>query len=190
MPQRTANAGCKARPGWEKAVIVDARKGIRGVLVNAETGERIPFARWSNLETGEWEAWQATPDGKQVAKPPRLIRGQCKLRFVESYAPPLRQPAAVDAKAAAEQREEYHRKTEARLLVPGDECEAKGCHRLAGWTVAVERRLAPVRLGDGRLQEHGVVVAVHAFCDRHYRSPVSISERGVESQVEVAARPH
>lgn len=171
-------------------MIIDAHSGLRGVLVNADTNTRIPFARHANLETGEYEHFAATPDGLRMELPPRLIKGRAgKLRFVESYAPTIQAPAGVDAKAASEEREEYRRKTEPRLLIPGEYCEVRGCNKLAAWSVGIERLLTPVRQADGKLHEHAVLVRCCDYCSNHYRLPVQINQRGVESPVEFANRP-
>ena len=74
---------------------LDSKGGLRGILVNAQTMQRIPFARWANLETGEYEAFYAGPDGKafldSLGLPlypddqgkPRTVRGRAQLRFIE-----------------------------------------------------------------------------------------------------------
>jgi hypothetical protein len=55
-------------------MILDAKSGLRGVLLNHHTGQRIPFARWANTETGEYEAWAENPAGRED-NPPPLLRG-------------------------------------------------------------------------------------------------------------------
>lgn len=38
-----------------------------GVVIDTGTGKRIPFVRWCDLETGEYEAIRATADGQDYA---------------------------------------------------------------------------------------------------------------------------
>lgn len=170
-------------------MIIDAKSGIRGVLVDATTGRRIPFARYANLETGEWEAFQATLDGKLIAKPLNLLKGKCPLRFVESYAPKVKPVSVADRQAAVEEMEEVRRTTEQRLLLPGDYCEAKGCHRLAEWHVSWHKLLTPVVGPHGMPQERLALLSVHDYCSRHYRLPRETSLRGIEQELQVAVRP-
>ena len=42
-------------------MIIDSKAGARGMLVEAETGRPIRFARWANLETGAYEAFRMDP---------------------------------------------------------------------------------------------------------------------------------
>lgn len=61
---------------------LDARSPNKpaGVLVDRGTGKRIPFARWFDDETGEYEALQATADGKDILceedGSPIVVRGR------------------------------------------------------------------------------------------------------------------
>jgi len=176
-------------------MILDARKNpnLRGVLVDAATNQPIRWARWANLATGEFEAFKFDPKRiKDLGGCPTdfLYRGRTALKFVEDRTVPIRTPGNLDGKAVKQQMEEIRRTTTPKLLIPGDYCEVRGCHRLSAWSVADERILEPLPGPDGRLQERGIIVDVHAYCDRHFRLPVSTSLRGVESEVEVKiARP-
>jgi hypothetical protein len=176
-------------------MIIDSRKNpnLRGILVDAVTSQPIRWARWADLSTGEFEAFKFDPVRiKALGGIPSdfLYRGQTQLRFIEDKTVPIRQPSSLDARAAAQQMEEIRRTTQRKLLIPGDYCDVRGCGRLSAWLVADERILEPLSGPDGRLQERGVIVDTHAWCDRHYRSPVSTSLRGVESEVKVlVARP-
>jgi hypothetical protein len=166
-------------------MIFDAQSGIRGVLVNVDSGLRIPFAFWADLQTGEWKALAATPDGRRKLSPRRVLRGCNRLQFIP--APP-RPPAAASAAPLAELAKEVL-KGRAIVAVPGQECEERLCHRLATWEVSHEQEVEPARAEGGRLFERAVATSVHRYCARHYRPPVFTSVRGVQSEVAVSARP-
>lgn len=169
-------------------MIIDARSGVRGVLIDAATGKRIPFARWANLDTGEYEALAATPDGKAKAYPPRLIRGKTALRFLPGA--PLRGASPLSEEAKAEEAREFEaRHGKALLCPPGFECEERGCHDRALYLTADEQELTPDVMPDGTPCERARATRVHRWCAKHYRLPVMTSRRGVEREVEVAVRP-
>lgn len=159
---------------------LDAKSGLRGVLVNGDTGQPIRFARWADLDTGAYEAFAVGPDG-QMAWPPRVVRGQARLTFIPaasakpsacSATPPLSPTKAIRV-----------------LALPDRECEERGCHRLADWRVGHEQLVEPEIGPDGKAYERGVITAVHYYCSWHYRAPLSTSQRGVESEVPVRVRP-
>ena len=165
-------------------MILDAKSGLRGILVNAETGQRIPFARWANTETGEWEALAATPDGKSILQPKRIVRGKCRLRFVPSAGFVAPRPTVPEDPPLAAGE------TKRVLAIPGRECEERFCHREAVWLTGDEEELEPQIGTDGRGYERGRVVRIHRYCNEHYRPPVHTSRRGVESEIEITtARP-
>lgn len=168
-------------------MIIDSKSGLRGVLIDAETGERLAFARWANLATGEYEAFAATPDGRQILQPPRLVRGRRnRLKFVEA-AP--RYPSGP-GKLVIPEDEPPRRDVQRVPMVPGRPCEVRGCGKLAEWQVADAEELAPATLPDGTKAERSRVAAVHLYCSWHYRFPTWKSLRGVESEMtQVTARP-
>jgi len=93
-------------------MILDSKSGIRGVLVDESTGQRIAFARKANLETGEWEAWQATPDGKEIWHDadgkPVLLKGRCRLKFIPAVLiTPGPAPDPEDVKIEAGYKEAF-----------------------------------------------------------------------------------
>jgi hypothetical protein len=176
---------------------IDARSGVRGLLVDAETGRLIRWARWAEVpddprQPGEYEAWrypEAECRARFAAGEPRealLLRRRCRLRFVPA-APLAVRP--TDPRDLAGSLDEARRRWAPKLLVCGEECEEPGCHRLSAWWVSDERLIEPERDADGVLHERAVTTRARAYCDRHYRGPVQTSLRGVESEVEVGARP-
>lgn len=78
---------------------IDAiRDNIRdSVLVDSFDNQRIPFAVWANMETGEWRAYKPTPDGKKLASNdgvnPIVINGRAKGKLkLLSGAPLVKEP--------------------------------------------------------------------------------------------------
>lgn len=181
-------------------MIIDAKNpnlATRGMLFNADTGERIPFAFWADTDTGEWKAWRRGPDGRPLVRregngfsADSVVSGRCRLRWVPAVnlpaprrggRPPENVPLAELARDA--------RKGRPILAIPGRECEEPGCHRLAVWDTGDEQEVEPEVGPDGSKWERGVLVRKHRWCDWHYRPPVSTSLRGVENEVQVEARP-
>ena len=71
-------------------MIIDAREpdSPRGTVFNADTGERIPYVYWCNLETGEYRRYVTDAEGKFIIDYGRPIgmrvrkaHGRCRLRF-------------------------------------------------------------------------------------------------------------
>lgn len=179
-------------------MIFDARNDLRGTLYNADTGEKIRHARWHDEATGEYEAW-ATDAAGNIIRPPRLIRGRCRLRFVvDEQATAMvraarlqvgRSAGRVETPAEMKQLLADHRKGRPIIAIPGRECEIATCHALALWETTDEEAIEPQMGTDGRLYDRGMTVRIHRYCDRHYRNPLFTSRRGVVSEVAVQARP-
>jgi hypothetical protein len=171
-----------------------AQPGLHGVLVKAATGERIAFARYANLDTGQWQAWAATPDGRLMALPARLVGGTCPLRFVESYAPPVQTSALPDGAGDRQQgqalQQRFRRITERIVLIRGLSCEQPGCGRDAAYRVADEMLLPAEAGAQGQQFERAMTVHSHRYCERHYRQPRQLAPNGdTVRTVEVATCP-
>lgn len=180
---------------------LDAKtSGVRGTFRRADNGQPVRWVRWYDDQTQEWEAFRVDPQlAKQRGIPlaTLLYRGRCPLVFTPTNpveAKPLGRQAS--STPLEEIRREVLKggevKAEPILFVPGmptPECEEPLCHRPAVWSVAVEQLVEPERGADGKLYERAVTVAAACFCDRHYRNPRQISERGVENEIVVTARP-
>jgi hypothetical protein len=177
---------------------LDAKSGVRGLLVNVETGALIRFTLWAEIpddprQPGEYEAWRWPPDecrrryaaGEQ--RESLVVRGRCRLRFVP--AAPLFAPRPSAREDLAGSLDEARRRVDRRLLVLGTECSEPLCHRPATWAVSWEQLIEPERDADGNLHERAVCVRRVAYCEAHYRPPRQRSLRGVESEVPVLARP-
>lgn len=172
-------------------MILDAKSGLKGVVVDADTSERIPFVKWANLDTGEYRAWACTPDGRRRLEPRREITGRRRvLRFIP-FAPKRKPSLKVECAAERSDRLEHERQIACRrVIVPGILCEVRGCGRLAEYGVSDEQELEPSIRPDGVPCERAASIRQHLFCSRHYRLPVFTSLRGVESEANnVTVRP-
>jgi hypothetical protein len=114
-------------------VRIDARQGVRGVLIDRGTGRRIPLARWYDPETGEYEAFAEGPGGTvrlDDKGQPVIVRGRAvgRLELVpqgSAWSPP--KPPAPTVTPPAEglvqyQRvyfEVWNRRGEARKCIQG-----------------------------------------------------------------------
>lgn len=176
---------------------LDSRAGVRGMVRNRDTGELIRWVRWAEIpedpeQPGEFEAFRSNPEEWKARGLPLseiIYRGRARLQFIPAAPRIGGRPTSA--------RELYESLDDARkslvnpkLLVPGEECEERFCHRLASWQVADEHEIEPHTDAEGRRHERAVTVRVHCYCDRHFRLPVMVSRRGVESEVNVEARPH
>lgn len=176
---------------YPRPMILDARSGVRGTLWNADTGQPIHKARWANLNTGDWEALATLPDG-QVIQPVRLIRGRCRLRFVPAgtvAASTATAPAEVTMPVYPLESLPGQRAGTPIVAILGQECECRGCHRLATWRTADEEELEPAVGPEGALAERARVVRYHLWCDWHYQPPLFTSLRGVLKETHPRARP-
>ncbi len=169
-------------------MVIDSKSGLRGMLVDADTGKPIRWAKWADLDSGEYTAFRINPkEARQRGIPLEsiLYSGKTRLRWVPA-APRFRPSKPSDAESLDEARQ---RLGIAIPPVDGVECEEPGCHRLAEWSVAREQLIEPERMPDGTLAERAVMIGRHQYCSRHYRNPVQVSLTGVESEVEATARP-
>ena len=180
---------------------IDSRSGLRGMLINADTGEPIRWAKWADTDTGEYEAFSRDPaEVEQLGLPlaAYLYYGRASLRFVAAPAvatllPPAHRVGAGEFSPHAKEeiRRRYREVGEARriLATAGVECECPGCHRLATWKTGDVVECEPILGDDGKPYRQSITIRGHCYCDRHYRPPVATSLRGVEAEVAVGARP-
>lgn len=169
---------------------IDSRTGLRGKFQNAVTGAPIRFVIWADLDTGEFEAFRTTQDGTSKLRDWRGIairyRGRQPLRFLPDAplikVPTQRQPYMPDL-------EEERRRLGVAPVAPEEECEAPGCHRRYEYETGDEQIVQPATDEHGKPYEVGVTTKVHRFCSWHFRNPLSVSERGVESEIQTTVRP-
>lgn len=175
---------------------LDSRSGVRGMLFDAETGRPIRWVRWAEVpddpeQQGEFEAFRVDPKEAKARGVPLaeiVYQGRCRLRFVP--AAPRFGIKPSDARDMAESLDDARRRlVQPKLLIPGEECDEHGCHRLSCWRVSDEVEIEPRTLADGRLAERAITTRVRSYCHMHYRLPTFETIRGVQSEVKVDARP-
>lgn len=162
---------------------IDSASGLRGKWFD-ESGARVPFVIWYETETFDFEALVAVADGSRPVRPNIRYKGKKKLRFVQNDL--------LTAVARVVPKPECPPVEVQGVQVGADcnaECEAKGCHRRATWLTGDEQLVEPATGEDGKRYERGVIVRGHYYCSKHFRLPVSTSLRGVESEIQVTARP-
>lgn len=173
-------------------MILDSKS--RGILFDADRNQPIRWARWADIpadpgQPGEYEAFRIEPVAARRAGIPLesiLYRGRARLRFIPAAPKYGRKPADVEPLGEA------RRRLGVVALPPavGVECQEKGCHRLAVWSVSDEKEIEPAVLPDGTREERAVCVGRRRYCDRHYRWPTFESLGGIEREVtEIQARP-
>lgn len=181
---------------------LDAKtSGVRGEFRRADNGQVIRWVRWYDDVTHVFEAFRYDPQiagDRGVPLRSILYQGRCELVFRETaVAAPKPSGRIAPATPLAEIKREILKGGEVRatpiVYVPGApliECMEPKCHQAAAWSVATERIVEPERGDDGKLYERAIAVDVHCWCNRHYRAPIQISARGVESEVPITrARP-
>ncbi len=177
-------------------MIISAKSGKRGVLVNADTGERIPLARWANTETGEYERF-ATLDGKTILRDgdnrPLVNRGKANIKFIESQAiiNPAKEPLTPEQEKEEIRTIAKDYVTDYQEITPTDdvECDERNCHKLARWKVAHEQEIDPGVNTTGNPCERAITIDVELFCDDHWRPPTITTTRGITKEHTVDVRP-
>lgn len=158
-------------------MILRAGDGLRGSLVDLDTGRPIPRAYWADTETGEYEAFRTGPDGRVLRDASGALlthRGKGRLAFVPRPRPPA-DSKPEDLLAADRETLRRFRRVTGPLLT--ERCEHPGCTRLAGWAVTDEVPLAPV-VRNGRRFARAAVVGRRCYCSWHYRGPRELDARG------------
>lgn len=188
---------------------ITAKDGHRGVLVDLDTGRRIPHARWYDTETGEYETVQRGLDGVPV-----FTRGRGRLKFIQGAILYHRAAATGEApipagspSLARGQRTGRGRRLPGWLLE--HDCEAYACIRKAQWVTADEIQLPPgektvvippIIAGNGsilvpaktvvRRYQRGKVLRRHYWCHQHYTCPgIQHPDGSIDPQEVQAGRP-
>ena len=170
------------------------RAGQSGVLVDADTGQRIRWAMWANLTTGEYEALRMHPAEirrRGLKAVDCAYKGRAHLRYV-AFAPRVVGLSKPHTASEIAEMVRHARKGLPCLIVEGVECDEPKCHRLAEWQTVEEQEIEPAigaPFGVAQPLERAVAVKVWRWCPWHYRFPTFKSLRGVESETQVKARP-
>ena len=170
----------------------DSKSGLRGMFIDRDTNRPVRWIVWAEIpddpeQMADYEAFRSNPEEwKARGFPLSEIRykGRCRLRFIPS-APRygVRPTSQKDLQGSLD--EARKRLVEPKLLIPGEECEERGCHALSEYRVSWEQIIEPALDEAGNLCERAVMTQVHCYCSKHYRLPRMVSQRGVESEVEV-----
>jgi hypothetical protein len=181
--------------------VLDSRKGVSGVLINAQTNERIPFARWASIPDdpnaeGEFEALAVDQFGNKMV-PARVYRGRCRLRFIPKAAPDLPRKIPVNTGTAltrlppSSPAVQPQRRAVPVLMLRNRPCQHYACLRMAEWQVSEEVELAPITGTDGRLYDTAKHVRTWYYCSWHYKAPKLFDARGeLICEHNVKARPN
>lgn len=172
-------------------IVLDAKSGVRGRLIDLDAGRDILYVRRAVLpddpsQLGEYEAFRVGPDG-DIAKEngkPLTYTGRCRMRF---------EPAAIANKTPVEPvthrpvRQKFEKIT---VPVLGLNCQHYACNRTAAWTVSDEVPTAPVQSGS-KWFGTAKLIGRRFYCDWHYRPPRIIDTKGevMEELHEIKARP-
>ena len=186
---------------------------VRVEFRRADTSEAVRWIRWYDTESHEYEAFAADPDAfqqKHAAMPRQLVQQGLRRLVVRGRQqlltnPPLEQLLAILAQAKAafapkpstplgEIRREILRGQTVRTIQldpNGDppECDEPKCHRKAEYVVVEREQHVEPAVFQSSSFERAVMLGAKAYCAWHYRAPVQISVRGVESEISVKVRP-
>lgn len=165
---------------------IDSRTdGVRGLLVNMETGKPIRAAIWADLDTGEYEAFKVDEKGaimRDNRRVPLKYTGKARLSFIPTQKTSLTglmkqassQPKPQSAPRSTGKIKYEHIEDFVLLKIP---CEHYGCIRIAEWLVSDEMETEPV-LKDKKLYPTAKTVDMHAYCSWHFQPPRIVDEKG------------
>jgi hypothetical protein len=194
-------------------MIFDARQGFKGLVIDLDTGQRIPRVQTLDLERGICEAFQVGTDGKRLytigpggervaltvtlrgrfkvlprLAPPssRIIMGAPKCQRCPSLLT-LRGDDLCPACRAKERGQRHTMQAERvhDLLLP-QKCAA--CTRQGVWCVADEVEVTPEQAGRS-LYDRGATVGRRYYCARCFQSPRLLDARGDVIQELEGLRP-
>ncbi len=166
-----------------------APRPLSGVLVDAQTGQAIRWARWHDETTGEYEAFRIDPnEAKRRGIPLHTIlyRGRTRLEFIPD---PLPQVAPIPPRDGRPEHQQKSQRRERCLMLADRECQEPACHALATWSVADEEELPPVFglfwTPQGMREvwhESARTIGVRYYCEKHVRRPTTTNKRGVQKE--------
>lgn len=159
-------------------MLLRASDGIRGLVINQDTGNPIRKVIWANLQTGDFEAFRTDAEGRIIADDfgrHLKYRGKCRLKFI---------PAKTLSSSSKQEEEQLplHPKVTQKIkkiTVPLFDlpCDYKGCHRIAEWMVSDEVELPPIK-NNGRLYSRARTVDRRVYCSWHYKPPRLLDHKG------------
>ena len=164
----------------------------RGFLKNRDTNQPIRWPRWFDLaddpeQPTDFEAFRCEPQAwkdKGLDLHEIVYRGRARLLFIPRGPTFAATPTSRrDLSGSLEEAKRRH--VNPKLLIPGEECDYPGCHRLSEWRVSDEQEIDPERDTTGAEYERAITTRVRCYCSRHYRLPTFTTVRGVEREEEV-----
>src|SRR5262245_31291156 len=181
-------------------MIAHVDNGFTGEIVDAQTGQKVRWVRWVNVDSGLYEAFSEDPVLARQRDPGcwlrgLLYRGKARLPVMVAQAMPQLRPAHAQLTPQQEAQQirsiarDYVKDYKPIVPTPGIECEERLCHRLATWQTGDEQLIDAGYMPDGGECERAVTTRVHRYCDRHFRPPVQRSLRGVEIELHDVVRP-
>lgn len=150
------------------------RDGVRGVVIDLDTGRRVPKVIWVDVEKGELEAYQVEgPEGRETVKKDAAgdyltYQARGRFRLINLSTPSARPkyklgaPLCVVCKSPftlpgedrcvsckSKDRGKGPRAQASRLtpqqLLEAQPCDHKGCNRPAAYAVSDEVQASPVK---------------------------------------------
>ncbi len=164
-------------------MIFKAADGIRGKLLDLDTGEVIPKVVWFNDQDGTFEAFKVDQRGEVLRGHDGgavVWWGKGNLRFVQDAQPgkvlaPRKPKSFPSEKAPRQKVRQKHRRLSVKLF--NADCEHYACLRPAEYAVSDEMDLPPLVAG-GRRWARAKTLKVHYFCAFHYQPPRILDGRG------------
>lgn len=181
-----------------------ASQGIRGTLVDLETGLSVPKVIWYDTDKGELEAYKTDRAGgilqdingdyltyrargsfkflpfvKEVAKTRKVQLGasSCSVCSSQLTLPGSELCPRCNAVDKHYTNQFHIQSVDSQSLLSPDGCEHPGCNRVATWQVSDEVEVSPSK--QGRLvYERGATVGRHGYCAAHWSPARLLDAKG------------
>lgn len=178
-------------------MILDPTKGIKGTVIDLDTGQPVRNVKYLNTETGYLEAYQTDPTGKVLrdANGFRFTVYQGRFKFIPAESPKqpkiimgaphcslcnskmtLRGDDLCPACRAKERGQRNKMKVE-KIGVPLFNVKCELCSRVATWYVSDEVEVTP-ELSNKRLYGRGVTVGRRSYCAWCFKPPQLLDDKG------------
>lgn len=163
-------------------MIFRAKDGVRGKLIDLDTGKEIPKVIWFNDADGTFEAFRVDQSGEVARAPdgaPLVWWGRGNLKFVQLLAARAVQAGALQSPKQkilppARKRQKHEH---LRLPLLDADCQHYACLRPAEYAVSDEVELPPL-LARGKRWARAKTVAVRYYCAFHYVPPRVLDDKG------------
>lgn len=178
-------------------MILDATKGVRGNVIDLDTGRRVQNVKYLNTETGYLEAYQVDENGKVLrdangyrftvyqgrfkfiptgdSKQPKIIMGAPHCTLCNSKMT-LRGDDLCPACRARERGQRNKMKVE-KIGVPLFDTKCELCTRMATWYVSDEVEVTP-ELYAKKFYGRGVTVGRRSYCSWCFKPPRLLDDKG------------